>query len=128
MVSLENVMEAVVSVTGVPAEKVFGKDRMREVASARHMFCYMARKYTNASLGNVGKFLGRDHTTAINSVKVCNDMLDTKEEFFVNTIGDIDMYIRNRHKSCNELIVDVPIEVDVNYVREFLESMGCGVR
>lgn len=127
MVNLENVMEAISRVTGVEAGEIFGKNRKREVAAARHMFCYMARKYTNATLGQAGKFLGRDHTTAINSVKVCNDMLDIQDEVFVNTLAQIDKYIITKFRNYNEFLVHVPIEVDVDMIRKFLVENGCEV-
>lgn len=127
MVNFEQVMEAVSSVTGVPADKIFGKDRFREVAAARHMFCYVARKYTNGTLGQTGKFLGRDHTTAINSVKVCNDMLDIQDEVFVNTLAEIDKYIIKKFRNYNEFLVHVPMEVDVDMIRKFLVENGCEI-
>ena len=128
MVNLENVMEAISSVTGVESEEIFGKNRKRQVAAARHMFCYMARKYTNATLGQAGKFLGRDHTTAINSVKVCNDMLDINDDVFVNTLSEIDAYIIRKFKNYNEILVQIPFEVNISDVKEFLVTKGCILR
>ena len=127
MVNLEQVMEAVSRVTGVEANEIFGKSRLRGVASARHMFCYMARKYTNATLGQTGRFLGRDHTTAINSVKVCNDMIDTKDEVFVNTMAEIDKYIIGRFRNYKEFLVHIPNEVDTDMIKKFLVENGCEV-
>ena len=128
MVNLENVLEAVSFVTGVEAEKIFGKDRFREVAAARHMFCYMAKLHTDATLKNIGRFLGRDHTTAINSIKVCNDMIDINDEVFVSTINEINSYIIKEFKKDHEIKVILPYHVKLSDVREFLEGLGCVVR
>ena len=128
MVNLENVLESVCSVTGVPSEKVFGKDRYREVAAARHMFCYAARMHTDHSLKNISRFLGRDHTTAINSIKVCNDMIDIQDEVFVGTINEINSYIIKEFKKDHEIRVVLPYYVKLSDVREFLEGLGCEVR
>lgn len=121
-------MTAVTEVTGVPAEKVFGKDRYREVAAARHMFCYMAKAHTDNTLKTIGRFLGRDHTTAINSIKVCNDMIDINDEVFVGTINDINSYIVKEFKKDHELRVIMPYHVKLIEVKEFLEGLGCEVR
>ena len=128
MVNLENVLEAVTEVTGVPREKVFGKDRFREVAAARHMFCYVARMHTEFSLMNIAGFLGRYHTTAINSIKVCNDMIDIQDEVFVGTINEINSYIIREFKKDHEIRVVLPYNVKLSDVREFLEGLGCEVR
>ena len=128
MVSLENVMEAVSLVTNIPAEKIFGKGRYREVAAARHMFCYMAKAHTDVTLKTIGKFLHRDHTTAINSIKVCNDMIDINDEVFVGTINDINSYIVREFKKDHELRVIMPYHVKLIEVKEFLEGLGCEVR
>lgn len=128
MVNLDNVLEAVSSVTGVPGEQVFGKGRYREVAAARHMFVYAARMHTDHTLKVIGKFLGRDHTTAINSIKVCNDMIDINDEVFVGTINDINSYIIKEFKKDHEIRVCLPYHVKLSDVREFLEGLGCEVR
>lgn len=120
-------MEAVSRVTGVSAEEIFGKNRKREVAAARHMFFYIARKYTNVTLGQAGKFLGRDHTTAINSVKVCNDMLDINDEVFVTTLAEIDKYIIVNFRNYKEFLVHVPLEVDIVMIKKFLVENGCEI-
>lgn len=128
MVNLENVMEAVSLVTGVPKEKIFGSGRYREVAAARHMFCYMAKAHTDVTLKTIGRFLGRDHTTAINSIKVCNDMIDINDEVFVGTINEINSYIIREFKKDHELKVILPYHVKLLEVKEFLENLGCVVR
>lgn len=128
MVNLDNVMEAVSSVTGVPSEKVFGRDRFREIAAARHLFCYTAKLHTDCTLATIGRFLGRDHTTAINSIKVCNDMIDVHDEVFVSMINEINSYIIKEFKKDHEIRVIMPYSVKLSDVREFFEGLGCVVR
>lgn len=58
MVSLSNVLEAVVNTTDVPAYQLMSKSRKKEIAMGRHLFSHMARIYTNCSLVVIGEFLG----------------------------------------------------------------------
>lgn len=128
MVNLENVLEAVVLVSGVPADKIIGKRRDKEIASARHIFCYLGRSHTGASLLAIGKFLGRDHTTVINSIKVVNDMIDTDYEVFVDMVNECNNYITRQFKQDYEMKVFLPYGVELIKVKGFLEGMGCVVR
>lgn len=128
MVSLSNVLEAVVFVSGVPAEKILGKRRDKEIASARHIFCYLGRSHTNASLLGIGGFLGKDHTTVINSIKVVNDMIDTEYEVFVNMVNECNNYITREFKQDYEMKVFLPYGIELIKVKGFLEGMGCIVR
>ena len=128
MVNLENVMEAVSSVTGISGEKVFGKDRHRDIMAARHLFCYMAKIHTDCTLMNIGKYIKRDHTTVINSVKVVNDMIDIDYEVFVDLINACNDYIIKEFKKEHELKIFVPYGVDLVKIKGFLVEMGCVVR
>ena len=40
-------------------------DQARTVALARNVAMYLARKYTNLSSTEVGRFMGKDHTTVL---------------------------------------------------------------
>lgn len=128
MVNLENVLEAVVSVSGVPGEKILGKRRDRDISTARHIFCYLSRSHTVASLDAIGKFLGRDHTTVINSIRVVNDMIDTDYEVFVQLVNECNNYITQQFKKDYEMKVFLPYGVELVKVKGFLEGMGCIVR
>lgn len=125
MVNLSNVLEAVVFVSGVPGYAILGKRRDKEVASARHIFCYLGRSHTTASLLAIGRFLGRDHTTVINSIKVVNDMIDTDYEVFVDMVNECNNYITKEFKQDFEMRVVLPYGVELTKVKGFLEDMGC---
>jgi chromosomal replication initiation ATPase DnaA len=125
MVNLSNVMEAVVEVSGVPSYQVIGKSRMREIAMARHLFCYMARVHTNASLLAIGEFLsGRDHATVMNSVKVSNDMIDTDYGVFVDMVNECSNHITNNWKQDFTFSVTIPYGVEYTKVKAALEQYG----
>ena len=125
MVNLSNVMEAVVEVTGVPSHQVIGKSRMKEIAMARHLFCYMSRLHTNASLLAIGEFLsGRDHATVMNSVRVSNDMIDTDYGVFVEMVNECNNHIIKNWKQDFTFSVTIPYGVEFTKVKAALEQYG----
>jgi chromosomal replication initiation ATPase DnaA len=129
MVNLSNVMEAVVEVTGVPSYQVIGKSRMKEIAMARHLFCYMARLHTNASLLAIGKFLsGRDHATVMNSVRVSNDMIDTDYGGFRRECNRCSNYITKNWKQDFTFSVTIPYGVEFTKVKQALEVFGVEIK
>lgn len=129
MVSLSNVLESVVEVSGVPPYQVIGKSRIREIAMARHLFCYMARLHTNASLLAIGEFLsGRDHATVMNSVKVSNDMIDTDYGVFVDLVNETNNHIIKNWKQDFTFEVTLPYGVEFTKVKEALEVFGVEIR
>ena len=129
MMSLSNVMESVVEVTGVPPYQVIGKSRMKEIAMARHLFCYMARMHTNASLLAIGEFLsGRDHATVMNSVKVANDMIDTDYGVFVEMVNECSNHITKNWKQDFTFTVTIPYGVEFTKVKTALEVFGVEIK
>jgi chromosomal replication initiation ATPase DnaA len=129
MVNLSNVLESVVEVSGVPDYQVIGKSRMREIAMARHLFCYMARLHTNASLLAIGEFLsGRDHATVMNSVKVSNDMIDTDYGVFVEMVNECNNHIIKNWKQDFTFEITLPYGVEYTKVKEALEVFGVSMR
>ena len=129
MVSLSNVLESIVLVSGVPGDKILGKRRDREIASARHLFCYLSRMHTNASLLAIGEFLGgRDHTTVINSIKVCNNMIDTDYEVFVDMLNETNNHIVKNWKQDFTFEITIPYGVEYTKVKAALEVFGVFMR
>jgi chromosomal replication initiation ATPase DnaA len=129
MVNLSNVLESVVEVSGVTDYQVIGKSRMREIAMARHLFCYMARLHTNASLLAIGEFLsGRDHATVLNSVKVSNDMIDTDYGVFVEMVNECNNHIIKNWKQDFTFEITLPYGVEYTKVKEALEVFGVTMR
>ena len=50
---------------------------------ARHIAIYLMRQLTNLSLNDIGKELGRNHTTALNSIRRIEDMMRNDSEMTV---------------------------------------------
>lgn len=53
----------------VPVEQIRSRDRTRMVVDARNEFFYLARKFTRKSLGQIGMFCDRHHSTVISGAR-----------------------------------------------------------
>lgn len=53
----------------VSAQELLSSRRLKAFVLARQEFCWRARRETEASLPEIGKFIGRDHTTVIHSIE-----------------------------------------------------------
>ncbi len=81
MTSLRDVLDAVLEVTGVTRAEFYGITRARHVTDARHMFVALARKKTNRSLPEIGRWYGKDHTTVLNSQRRAQDLMTDRPGF-----------------------------------------------
>lgn len=66
--------------------------RKREYCDARHMYCNILRNKMDYSLINIGRTLGRDHTTVINSINNHNGLYETDQKY-KDTYDKIDRYV-----------------------------------
>ena len=67
---------------GVEEHAFMSPLRKRDLVFARHACCSLARCHTDHSLLDIGNFLGnRDHSTVINCVRQCSDLLEFHHEF-----------------------------------------------
>ena len=68
-VTVDRILNTVAKKYGTTVENIKGTRRTREIAFARHISVYLLRKLTDLSLPQIGKCLGRDHTTIISSLR-----------------------------------------------------------
>ena len=62
-------------------EQIRSKSRKKEIALPRQIAMYFSRKYTQASLQNIGKEFNRDHATVLHSIKKIDKLLKTNAKF-----------------------------------------------
>ncbi len=79
----KRLIEVVTNVCGVDWHRIVGRTRKVEVIIARHLYCYISRIEFGCTFKAIGRTINRDHTSAIHSVNVVVDMLQTKEAMFV---------------------------------------------
>ena len=56
-------------------EDLKGANRSRNTAIARQISMYLMRQLTNLSLNDIGKELGRNHTTTLSSIRKIEDLM-----------------------------------------------------
>lgn len=61
-------------------EDLKGNNRSRNTAIARQISMYLMRQLTNLSLNDIGRELGRNHTTALSSIRKIEDLVQTDTE------------------------------------------------
>ena len=69
-------------------EDLKGNNRSKNTAMARQIAMYLMRQLTNLSLNDIGKELGRNHTTALSSIRKIEDLMRTDPEL-TGVIRDI---------------------------------------
>ena len=75
--TMAEIIWAVSQATGIGAIDIRGKTRARSVVAARHIACYMGRKYTGMSYPQIGQLLGgRDHSTVLHGKRKVENNMD----------------------------------------------------
>jgi chromosomal replication initiation ATPase DnaA len=77
---LQDIMTVVSKETGVKEDAIKGKTRVSNVTDARKVYSYLAKKYTTASLCEIGRSMNSDHTTIITQIKVLNNLMENDRE------------------------------------------------
>ncbi len=65
----------------VKPDQLRSKSRRKEIALPRQIAMYFSRKFTSATLQNIGKEFNRDHATVLHSIKKIERMLKTNSKF-----------------------------------------------
>lgn len=76
-VTMDRIMEVVTDQFPVSSRDIIGKGRTQAISYPRQVAMYLARKHTDHSLEEIGKYFGnRDHTTVLYSVNKIEDRVD----------------------------------------------------
>lgn len=78
-ISLNEILSIVSTKSKVPVEVIKGKLREANAVLARHTYIYLARNYTPVNQVQIGRFIGRDHTTVIHALNKISDRLETND-------------------------------------------------
>lgn len=68
--TLEQILELVASAYGLSRAELSRRSRERRLARPRQIAMYLCRRYTDASLAEIGRALGRDHTSVLHATRV----------------------------------------------------------
>jgi chromosomal replication initiator protein len=84
LVTLQNITDTVVDFYSIKRSDVYSKRRHKSITGPRQVCMWLARKRTNCSLEEIGRFFGgRDHTTVLHSVKIVDSRLTADTKFAV---------------------------------------------
>lgn len=80
VVDIPDIVGAVCENFNIPSKMILGATRSKEVAEARKVAMYLAKKLTDHSLKEIGAGIGRrDHATVIHSLNCVSKQLDENE-------------------------------------------------
>jgi chromosomal replication initiator protein len=81
-ISIPEIMAAVGERFKVKVSDLQSRRRHQSITRPRHLCMYLARRFTNHSLEEIGGYFGgRDHTTVMHAGKVIDRLLDEDKEF-----------------------------------------------
>jgi chromosomal replication initiator protein len=82
----KDVLRIVSEECGVTVEDVLSRSRKGTIVNARHIYCAIMKKEFGYSYESVGELVsGRDHTTAIHSVRTHKNRCETEEGYELHT-------------------------------------------
>ena len=122
LLSFNNIMRVVCKYYGVKKGEVLTVQRQQELVGARHMFCNMCRSHTSSTTSDIGRYIGRDHSTVVFGAR----KIDILAEFDKDIREDRDIIastILNGHikaPSCKDI-------VDIDWNKGTITFMRKGV-
>jgi chromosomal replication initiator protein len=94
VISTEAIRDFIAKQFKVSADELKSKCRKREVAFPRQVAMYLARKFTDQALADIGRAFNRDHSTVVHSVKVITDSINRN----TSVRGQVDLLTRKIRK------------------------------
>jgi len=86
----QQIVDIVVSVTGVSIEKIMSKDRTLKIAAPRQLICYFLRQHCGMSLKDIGHYMRRDHTSVIHAIRLVKDMICVNDVKYAPLVSQIE--------------------------------------
>ena len=89
-ISIDYIQKVVSDYFQLDTETLKSKTRKRHIVQARQLAMYFSKKFTKASLANIGSQIGdRDHATVLHAVKTVDNLVATDKQFkkFVEDIN-----------------------------------------
>lgn len=120
---VEQIFDIVCRATGSSPMALKGKSRERRIVIPRQVFCWLAAKYSNESLVQIGKFLGsKHHTTIMHSIKQVNDKIDIHDEWTIEVLDVCVNLMRVDKRDTYIIEVVLPSNMDVEELVNWLND------
>ncbi len=89
-ISIDSIVQIVCENMNVTLEAINSKARTREVAQARQIAMYLAKKHTKSPLAAIGSAIGgRNHATVLHACKSVNNLMEI-DKMFSRKISDLE--------------------------------------
>ncbi len=89
-ISIDSIVQRVCEMMNISIDAVHSKARTRDVAQARQIAMYFAKKHTKSPLAAIGSAIGgRNHATVLHACKSVNNLMET-DKMFSRKISDIE--------------------------------------
>jgi chromosomal replication initiator protein len=98
--SLEETLAAAAQAFSLNPDEIRGRAQPQRIARARHAFVYVARTVLSESFPRIARALGRDHTTAISSLRRAEALI-TRDKAF--------------HAAVNAIKIAIGVEIALNH-------------
>ena len=80
-IDVDDIEKVVCDYFNLDVKEIHTKSRKREIAQARQVAMYLARKFTKKSLAAIGAQIGnRDHATVLHACKTVENLMETDKE------------------------------------------------
>ena len=80
--TVQSIQETVCKYFNLEQALLQTSSRKREIVQARQVTMFLSKKYTDSSLSNIGKIVGKkDHATVLHACKTVKDQIETSKEF-----------------------------------------------
>lgn len=76
-VTIRDIVHKVITETRLDYDTVFSKNRKFEIAKARFIIWYFAKKYTDMTYSAIGKYFNKDHSSVMHGISTIKDLYDT---------------------------------------------------
>ena len=91
----ELILEETANFYNITTERILGSAKTKDVVVPRQVAMYLIREKTDLSFPEIGRFMGRDHTTVLHAINKTQVQIE-KDESFSAALSDLKKNIQNR--------------------------------
>ena len=90
----ELILDETANFYNITPDRILGTAKTKDVVMPRQVAMYLIREMTNLSLPEIGRFMGRNHTTVLYSIEKTQEQIE-KDDSFASTVNDLKKNIQN---------------------------------
>lgn len=127
--SKDNLVDLVSEICKIDKQKVFKRDRFKDVVLSRHVVCYFARNYLMMKLDEIGKWLNIHHSSVIHGINKVGTLIEIGDEMYVDVVKQTNYMIGEKYEQDVRLVMIVPFHVNiVDMAKDLQERYNCKLK